>query len=222
MGTVIVRDSLQGPQSPLTPERKQLVNDYIRDWKTPIKYLRARHARKVSAARALGVTLDDIEQQALFYLLRAANLYDFERGASFPTFAHWHVMASLSSLITKMTQKTAAPVGRVASLDAVLDPKDGNTLAHVLGKDDQPGDLDRNDLPAAYRDAVAALPPRWRTILELRFGFDDEPKTLREIGQALHMSKERVRQIETKAKERVRDAVSGTAAERELLEACSA
>lgn len=199
------------------------MDDYIRDWKTPLKYLRAKHARKVSAARSLGVTLDDIEQQAWFYLVRAANLYDFDRDVTFATFAHWHVMASVSSLITKITQKTAAPVGRVASLDRDLDAT-GNpqNLAGLLGRDAPVSDIERNDLPAAYREAVAALPPRWRTILKLRCGFDGEPKTLREIGQALHMSKERVRQIETKAKERVRDAVSGTPAEHELLEACSA
>jgi len=39
----------------------------------------------------------------------------------------------------------------------------------------------------------------------MRFGLDgDEPKTLQEIGETMGLSRERIRQIESRAKEKLR------------------
>jgi RNA polymerase primary sigma factor len=44
------------------------------------------------------------------------------------------------------------------------------------------------------------LDPRKRNVLELRFGLDGQaPHTLEEIGEILHLTRERVRQIEERA-----------------------
>jgi RNA polymerase primary sigma factor len=43
------------------------------------------------------------------------------------------------------------------------------------------------------------LSPREEKILRMRFGFDDTPKTLEQIGQLMNLSRERIRQIEKKA-----------------------
>ncbi len=49
------------------------------------------------------------------------------------------------------------------------------------------------------------LSPRERHVLRLRFGLDDGyPRTLREIGEQLSVTRERVRQIEAEALERLR------------------
>jgi RNA polymerase primary sigma factor len=63
----------------------------------------------------------------------------------------------------------------------------------------------RESFQHALGDALAELPERERRVLELRFGLrDDQPKTLREIGEILDLSRERVRQIESRALNRLR------------------
>ncbi len=54
------------------------------------------------------------------------------------------------------------------------------------------------------RELLSQLPPREQQILRLRFGIDEEPKTLEEIGGMLGITRERVRQIEKQAKDRLR------------------
>jgi RNA polymerase primary sigma factor len=48
--------------------------------------------------------------------------------------------------------------------------------------------------------ALAHLDPRMRRVLALRFGLDGElPQTLEEIGAGLGLTRERVRQVESRA-----------------------
>ena len=53
------------------------------------------------------------------------------------------------------------------------------------------------------RLAVNRLPERERRVVELRFGFDSEPASLERIGNELGLSRERVRQLEADAFERL-------------------
>jgi RNA polymerase primary sigma factor len=53
------------------------------------------------------------------------------------------------------------------------------------------------------RKALDALPERERRILELRFGFEGDPWTLESIGHELGLTRERVRQLEGQALQRL-------------------
>ncbi len=60
--------------------------------------------------------------------------------------------------------------------------------------------------PAAARNDG----PREATVLRMRFGLDDnEPRTLKEIGETLGLTRERVRQIETEALDKLATAING-------------
>ena len=53
--------------------------------------------------------------------------------------------------------------------------------------------------------ALAGLPVREREIIDARFGItDNNPKTLEEIGESFHISRERVRQLQNVALDRLR------------------
>lgn len=91
--------------------------------------------------------------------------------------------------------------------------------------DDDKGMEDRREVAALGREAIPAadfdlirksfreevdrllreLKPRERQVIELRFGMaSDEPMTLEAVGKQLRLSRERVRQIEEKAKRKLR------------------
>jgi RNA polymerase sigma-32 factor len=65
---------------------------------------------------------------------------------------------------------------------------------------------DRHRLRTALKDALAALSPRERHIIGARF-LVDQPKTLEELGLTFGVSRERVRQIEVRALQKVRGAL---------------
>ena len=58
----------------------------------------------------------------------------------------------------------------------------------------------------ALRAVLSRLTPRERHVLSMRFGLDrsDEPRTLADIGDGYHLTRERIRQIEAKALTKLR------------------
>lgn len=69
--------------------------------------------------------------------------------------------------------------------------------------------IEMDNLDHVYR-MLDQMDPRKAQILRMRFGLDDsEPKTLKEIGEALGLTRERVRQIEHDALKRLAQSLSG-------------
>ncbi|MCZ7588417.1 MAG: sigma-70 family RNA polymerase sigma factor [Gaiella sp.] len=57
----------------------------------------------------------------------------------------------------------------------------------------------------ALRSILAALSPRERQVLELRYGLDgQQPRTLDEVGRAFNVTRERIRQIEHQSLKKLR------------------
>ena len=85
---------------------------------------------------------------------------------------------------------------------------DGPELAELL-ESAEPSfeeDLVRRSLAARVRAALDELDDKEREVVALRFGLDrdGEMRTLQEIGETLDLSRERIRQIEARAKEKLR------------------
>ena len=57
-----------------------------------------------------------------------------------------------------------------------------------------------NSVPTELARLLAVLDEREREILRLRYGLDQgEPRTLEEVGERMHLTRERIRQIESRA-----------------------
>jgi RNA polymerase primary sigma factor len=66
-------------------------------------------------------------------------------------------------------------------------------------------------LRTALEDVLDSLTPRERRVLQLRFGLTDgRPRTLEEVGKRLGVTRERIRQIETKALRKLRHPTRST------------
>lgn len=77
-----------------------------------------------------------------------------------------------------------------------------------LLEDQEPGPEEmatQADLVSALREAVSSLAPRMAEVIRLRFGlYDDCEHTLEEIGSVYDRTRERIRQIEVKALQKLR------------------
>jgi RNA polymerase sigma factor (sigma-70 family) len=97
----------------------------------------------------------------------------------------------------------------VQSLHAVFPGTDDRTLEDVLADPDaaDPDErIERERVWGCVRRELAGLDERERSVLAWRYGLDGElPLTLQQIGERLGLSRERVRQIESKALGRLRD-----------------
>lgn len=59
-------------------------------------------------------------------------------------------------------------------------------------------------LASEVNSLLESLPSRERKVLRMRFGMDGKPQTLEEVGKQMNLSRERIRQIEKKAKGRLK------------------
>ena len=91
---------------------------------------------------------------------------------------------------------------------------DGVELGELLEQTTIPAvddELVQRSLAERVRRALGELDNKERAVIELRFGLDrdGEMRTLQEIGDALDLSRERIRQIEARAKEKLRRSKRG-------------
>ena len=90
---------------------------------------------------------------------------------------------------------------------------ESSVLADFLEDQTTPRPLEpvlRDDLAEVVRRGVDGLPPREQEVLRLRFGLDGEKEhTLEAIGVRLSVTRERIRQIQTRALQRLACAING-------------
>jgi RNA polymerase primary sigma factor len=111
-----------------------------------------------------------------------------------------------------MPEREVEALLRVAGDDLSLSTavgEDGSMeLGDTLEQDTIPPvelNMIRNSFVEQIQGMVAELEEKERDVIRMRFGLDGEdPRTLQEIGETLGLSRERIRQIESKAKEKLR------------------
>jgi RNA polymerase primary sigma factor len=112
-----------------------------------------------------------------------------------------------SKLPVKQVREVRRAARAVTSLDKPLGDDSDASLGDVVAthNDDIEEELHVGLTEETLRRAVAELPNREQDVLRLRYGLngDDDPKSLDEIGRHLGLTRERVRQIEAQALQRL-------------------
>jgi RNA polymerase primary sigma factor len=97
------------------------------------------------------------------------------------------------------------------SIDDFIDKDDGCRLSAMLadaGTVSQEDRLYGDEVRRLVYDALVGLDERERHIIRNRFGLlGGKELTLEEIGKSLGLSRERVRQLEREAKDKIRDSL---------------
>lgn len=123
-----------------------------------------------------------------------------------PTFEE---IGEVLQLTEAQVRKLMSYSGPSTSLDVPLDEEDGGaTLCDFVqdaGATDPQQALIARDMAEKTREVLGNLTDRERRVLRLRFGLDCERShTLSEVGADIQVTRERVRQIETKALQKLR------------------
>jgi RNA polymerase primary sigma factor len=107
----------------------------------------------------------------------------------------------------EVVERSLEVVGEPTALEETGDDEGGSPLSVLPdpGAVSPWAQLSRRDLNRAVEHTLRSLPPREERVLRLRFGIGlPEPCTLDEIGERIHVSRERARQIEAAALRRLR------------------
>ncbi len=144
------------------------------------------------------------QANTLYRLERVRNLLAERRGRP-PTDSELARELEISlEDVRVLRQASQTSLSLNSHVDESGDSEIGDLLEQTIFPDTDETLL-RKSFAHALGDALGGLPVRERTVLTLRYGLDDDnPRTLREIGILMQLSRERVRQIESRALSRLR------------------
>ena len=92
--------------------------------------------------------------------------------------------------------------GRARALDFVRDP--GRSPEEILSRQQE-----RELVTTRVRQALSGLSEREQRIVRARM-MSEEPQTLEQLGKQMGVSRERVRQLECRARAKIKDALAHT------------
>ena len=133
-------------------------------------------------------------------LLRAVEKFDYARGNKFSTYASWAIMKNFARTIPgEYRQRDRFRTSYDELFDLTQENRSNPTIEENV----------QQDRVSKIQRVLSRLDERERQIIVGRFGLDHtkEPQTLKEVGEELGVTKERIRQIEARALTKLRQAV---------------
>jgi RNA polymerase primary sigma factor/RNA polymerase sigma factor len=188
------------PVHPRTSEMDQIEQLYERAVEVKNQIVQANLRLVVSIAKRHVNATDDffsLVSDGNMSLIRAVEKFDFARGNKFSTYASWAIMKNFARTIPEEFKHR---------------DRYRTTSDEMFGATpDERGDHVEQEHAQMLREQqvekiLAGLDERERKIIISRFGLDHrrEPLTLKEVGEEMGVTKERVRQIEARGLSKMR------------------
>lgn len=162
--------------------------------------------------RHRGLPLEDLVAEGNVGLLRAAERFDADRGVRFVTYAAWWIRRSILAALARARKLEGGETRGVRrrpprphlSLQAPRGPRTGTSLLGEVIADESgeppDGPVVRHELRRAVASGLAFLPEREARVLRLYYGLDGRsPRDLGAVGRELGVSRERARQLKSRA-----------------------
>ncbi|MBT4119574.1 MAG: sigma-70 family RNA polymerase sigma factor [Candidatus Peribacter sp.] len=146
---------------------------------------------------ARGEEMFDLVSDYNMSLMKAVRMFDYSRGFKFSTYATYAIKNNASREFDKENaRKRHFANGKGEMLDETADTRSDETALLI--------EQGRNEEQA--RELMSCLDDREVEIICRRYGFGiEEPETLKTVGEALGVTKERIRQIQSRAERKMRE-----------------
>lgn len=190
------------PQAPRTTLMDKIEKLYDQIVATKNEIIRANLRLVVSIAkRHVGPNMNFFElvSDGNISLIRAVEKFDFARGYKFSTYASWAIMKNFARSI---------PDAHRLQERFRTGPNQMFTDAEDIRPDPHEMEWAQDQRELQVERILEHLDPREQEIIVRRFGLirGQEPRTLKQVGMELGVTKERIRQLEARALSKLRKA----------------
>ncbi|MBN1394053.1 MAG: sigma-70 family RNA polymerase sigma factor [Pirellulales bacterium] len=190
------------PQRPKRRLMERIENLYEEAISTKNEIIRSNLRLVVSIAkRHVGPTQNFFElvSDGNMSLMRAVEKFDYSRGNKFSTYASWAIMKNFARSVPDERRRQDRFRTSHAELFATTEDERSDPAEQLAAQMQREAQVER---------ILQGLDEREQRIIVRRFGLrrGQEPLTLKQVGEELGVTKERIRQIEARALDKLRKA----------------